>query len=121
MKQKRKQPSISICTKGKRKSTISHVQNVLNNTQDNSETEEARKDIEYSRRFIKKSKEVAGEGKLVYVTRKHHELIHVIVHSLGEGDMNMFSYIKNVLDEHFEKEKDSIKRLYDANCNRNIL
>lgn len=121
MKQKRKQSLMPASVKSEGQFTNPDAKKSSNNPQNDRESEEARKDMEYSRRFIRKSEEVAGAGKLVYVTRKHHELINVIVHALGEGNMNIFSYIKNVLDEHFDKEKDSIKRLYEEYCNRNIL
>lgn len=111
MKQKRKQQS-----------SIGYAKNDGQfNCQKSREAEIETNGLEYSRRFMKKSEELAGEGKLVYITQKHHEMISLIVNTLGDNNMNIFSYVKNVLDEHFEKEKAVIKTLYKEHCDRNIL
>lgn len=69
----------------------------------------------YRSRYLKKADTVARQGKLVYVRREYHERIRRIARVIGGDDVTLFSYIDNVLAEHFA----STRRL-SPRCTTNI-
>ena len=72
---------------------------------------------EYLRDYIKTPvlEGVSREGKLVYVRPDYHERIVRIVGVIGEGRVNISTYLNNVLAEHFKQHGDTIKELYAEN------
>ena len=72
---------------------------------------------EYLRDYIKTPvlAGVSREGKLVYVRPDYHERIVRIVGVIGEGRVNISTYLNNVLAEHFKQHGDTIKELYAEN------
>ena len=74
----------------------------------------------YRSRYLKKADTVARQGKLVYVRREYHERIRRIARVIGGADVTLFSYIDNVLAEHFASHKEVIASLYDEH-NRPIF
>jgi hypothetical protein len=67
----------------------------------------------YRSRYLKKTDTVARHGKLVYVRPEYHKRIQRIACTIGGGDVTLFSYIDNVLAEHFAANKEVIAALYD--------
>ena len=57
---------------------------------------------------------------MVYVRREYHERIRRIARVIGGDDVTLFSYIDNVLAEHFASQKEVIASLYDEH-NRPIF
>lgn len=74
----------------------------------------------YRSRYLKKADTVARRGKLVYVRQEYHEHIRRIARVIGGNDVTLFSYIDNVLAEHFATHKEVIAALYDDH-NRPIV
>lgn len=72
---------------------------------------------EYLRDYIKTPvlEGMSREGKLVYVRPDYHERIVRIVGVIGEGRVNISTYLNNVLAEHFKQHGDTIKELYAEN------
>lgn len=70
--------------------------------------------------YLKKADTVARRGKLVYVRQEYHERIRRIARVIGGDDVTLFSYIDNVLAEHFAANKEVISALYDEH-NRPIF
>lgn len=75
---------------------------------------------EYRSRYLKKADTIARQGKLVYVREEYHERIRRIARVIGGDDVTLFSYIDNVLAEHFAANKEVISALYDEH-NRPIF
>ena len=67
----------------------------------------------YRLRYLKKADTVARRGKLVYVRQEYHDRIRRIARVIGGDDVTLFSYIDNVLAEHFAAHKEVIASLYD--------
>lgn len=74
----------------------------------------------YRLRYLKKADTVDRRGKLVYVRQEYHERIRRIARVIGGDDVTLFSYIDNVLAEHFAVNKEVISALYDEH-NRPIF
>ena len=74
----------------------------------------------YRLRYLKKADTAARRGKLVYVRQEYHERIRRIARVIGSDDVTLFSYIDNVLAEHFAANKEVISALYDEH-NRPIF
>ena len=74
----------------------------------------------YRLRYLKRADAVARRGKLVYVRQEYHERIRRIARVIGGDDVTLFSYIDNVLAEHFSANKEVISALYDEH-NRPIF
>ena len=69
---------------------------------------------------VQKELPPARRGKLVYVRQEYHERIRRIARVIGGDDVTLFSYIDNVLAEHFAANKEVISALYDEH-NRPIF
>lgn len=52
-------------------------------------------------------------GKLVSIREKYHKRIAKIVQALGKKDVSIFSYIDNVLSQHFDIYQDEISEIYN--------
>ena len=66
----------------------------------------------YRLRYLKKADTVARRGKLVYVRQEYHERIRRIARIIGGDDVTLFSYIDNVLAQHFEQYREEIEAAY---------
>ncbi len=67
----------------------------------------------YRTRFLKEAAIPARIGKTVYIRKEYHERIQRIANSIGEGKVSLFSYIDNVLTEHFATYQTEISELYN--------
>lgn len=76
----------------------------------------ARKEI-YRSLFFKDATIPARIGKTVYVRKKYHERIQLILRVIGKDEVSLFSYIDNVLVHHFDTFQEDIKKLYEQNNN----
>lgn len=81
--------------------------------------DEARQAI-YRSLFLKEADVPARIGKTVYVRKEYHERIQLILRVIGKDEVSLFSYIDNVLAEHFAAHKEVISSLYDEH-NRPIF
>ena len=66
----------------------------------------------YRLRYLKKADTVARRGKLVYVRQEYHERIRRIARIIGGDDVTLFSYIDNVLAQHFEQYREESEAAY---------
>ncbi|MFT0319287.1 DUF3408 domain-containing protein [Bacteroides thetaiotaomicron] len=80
---------------------------------------DAKKEI-YRSLFLKEATIPARIGKTVYVRKEYHEQIKLILRVIGKDEVSLFSYIDNVLAEHFAANKEIISALYDEH-NRPIF
>lgn len=71
------------------------------------------KSPDYESLFIQEVKITARTGKSVYIRQEHHENIMKIVQVIGKNEVSLFSYIDNVLSQHFEVYEDEITELYN--------
>jgi hypothetical protein len=69
----------------------------------------------YESLFVKGSDLTAREGKSVYVRQEFHNRISRIVQVSGQNKVSIFSYIDNVLDNHFKNYRDEISESYEQN------
>jgi hypothetical protein len=75
----------------------------------------------YKSLFIKESGETVRTGKTVYLRREHHERIMKITRVIGDNRLSIFSYIDNVLVQHFEQFQDEISELYEQKNSNSIF
>jgi hypothetical protein len=75
----------------------------------------------YKSLFIKESGETARTGKTVYLRKEHHERIMKIAQVIGDNNLSIFSYIDNVLVDHFEHFQDEINELYKQKNSNSIF
>lgn len=73
------------------------------------------KSPDYESLFIQEVGITARTGKSVYIRKEHHEKITKIVQVIGKNQVSLFSYIDNVLTQHFAAYQDEITELYDKN------
>ncbi|WP_347394824.1 DUF3408 domain-containing protein [Parabacteroides leei] len=77
--------------------------------------ETKRKSPDYESLFIQEVGITARTGKSVYIRKDHHEKIMKIVQVIGKNQVSLFSYIDNVLSQHFAAYQDEITELYNKN------
>jgi TorA maturation chaperone TorD len=73
------------------------------------------KSPDYESLFIQEVGITARTGKSVYIRKEHHEKIMKIVQVISKNQVSLFSYIDNVLTQHFAAYQDEITELYDKN------
>jgi hypothetical protein len=84
--------------------------------------EELNKKIKkYESLFVKESAEVARSGKTIYIRREFHERILKIVHVIGQNEVSIFSYVDNVLNNHFKNFRDEITESYEQKKIRDLF
>lgn len=70
-------------------------------------------DYDYESLFIREAGGItAREGKTVYIRKKYHDRIQKIVRVIGGNHLSLFSYLDNVLEQHFAAFKEEIDTLY---------
>ena len=67
---------------------------------------------EYETLFIRNAPSTTRSGKAVYIRKEFHERIMRIVQVIGYNELSLFSYIDNVLEQHFNQYQDDISELY---------
>lgn len=75
---------------------------------------------DYISLFMSNSDIKARSGKLVYIRPEYHQKVSKITHVIGKNDITIFSYIDNVLKNHFEEFHDEIIKNYREN-NKDIF
>ena len=70
---------------------------------------------DYQSLFMHETAITARSGKTAYISKEHHERITKIVQVIGKNEVSLFSYIYNVLEQHFATYKDDITDLYEKN------
>ena len=73
------------------------------------------KSPDYESLFIQEVGITARTGKSVYIRKEHHEKITKIVQVIGKNQVSLFSYIDNVLTQHFAAYQNEITELYNKN------
>lgn len=73
------------------------------------------KSPDYESLFIQEVGITARTGKSVYIRKEHHEKITKIVQVIAKNQVSLFSYIDNVLTQHFAAYQDEITELYNKN------
>lgn len=66
----------------------------------------------YVRLFIRESPVCARLGKTIYLRKEFHERIQKIIQTIGNNEMSIFSYVDNVLEQHFAAYQDEITEEY---------
>lgn len=66
----------------------------------------------YRARFLKEPNVRAKEGKLVYVSLKHHECIKYIARIIGKNEVSIYGIIDNIIAEHLEHYRAEIGELH---------
>lgn len=77
-----------------------------------SKNKETRK-ANYQKRFLKEPNIKAREGKLVYVSLKHHECIKRIAQVVGKNEVSIYGVIDNIIAEHLKLHKEEIQELHE--------
>lgn len=75
----------------------------------------------YQKRFFKKPDPEAKDGKMVYVSSKHHECISRIAIILGNRKVSIYGIIHNIIDEHLKLHRDEINGLYHEQAMNDIV
>ena len=73
---------------------------------------------DYVTLFLHEAAITARSGKTVYICQEHHDRIANILHVIGKKEVSLFSYIYNVLEQHFATYQDEITELYESNIKK---
>ena len=55
---------------------------------------------------------IRGSLSNTYLRKEFHERIQKIVQTIGNNEMSIFSYVDNVLEQHFATYQDEITKEY---------
>ncbi len=75
----------------------------------------------YVDRFLKTSPMSTRSGKLVSIRMSYHKSIMKIIRVIGNDEVSIFSYIDNVLSQHFEEYEEEIEKLYETNLEEGVF
>lgn len=53
-----------------------------------------------------------GYGKQVHIRPEYHRMIRSIIHTIGQDEVSITTYVDNVLKAHFDEYRDEIARLH---------
>ena len=67
---------------------------------------------DYERLFIRNASSNTRSGKTVYIRKEFHERITRIVQVIGKNELSLYSYLDNVLEQHFATYQEEISELY---------
>lgn len=62
--------------------------------------------------FIRNAPSNTRSGKTVYIRKEFHERITRIVQVIGKNELSLYSYLDNVLEQHFATYQEEISELY---------
>lgn len=79
------------------------------------------REANYQKRFLKKPDPKAKDGKMVYVSSRHHECISRIAITLGNRKVSIYGIIHNIIDEHLRLHRDEINGLYHEQAMNDIV
>lgn len=74
----------------------------------------AKKGLSHRELFVQEVGTTARYGKAGYIRKEFHERIQKIVQIVGANEVTLYSYIDNVLAQHFNTYQDEITKEYDA-------
>ena len=95
--------------------TVQPVATVQEETSREEPKRKRSKSPDYESLFIQEVGITARTGKSVYIRKEHHEKITKIVQVISKNQVSLFSYIDNVLTQHFVAYQDEITELYNKN------
>ena len=95
--------------------TVQPVATVQEETSREEPKRKRSKSPDYESLFIQEVGITARTGKSVYIRKEHHEKITKIVQVISKNQVSLFSYIDNVLTQHFAAYQDEITELYNKN------
>ena len=95
--------------------TVQPVATVQEETSREEPKRKRSKSPDYESLFIQEVGITARTGKSVYIRKEHHEKITKIVQVISKIQVSLFSYIDNVLTQHFAAYQDEITELYNKN------
>jgi len=85
------------------------------------ESRRKRKTQDYESLFIRESNATARLGKTVYVRREFHDRILKIIQVIGDNEVSLFSYIDNVLANHFDNFQEDISQIYKQRISNDVF
>lgn len=65
--------------------------------------------------FYKDAGLSAKSGKTAYIRNEYHARIQKLLRVVGKGETSLFSYLDNVIADHFSRFHDEIKEAYETN------
>lgn len=75
----------------------------------------------YTERFFKEAEIPARFGKTIYIRKEYHQKMQSIVRTIGKDEVSLFSFLDNVIAEHFERHYPEIKEMYDAEYSKPLF
>lgn len=54
-------------------------------------------------------------GKTAYLCSEHHERIQKLIRVVGKGETTLFSYLYNIVEQHFVQQREVIEEAYKTN------
>lgn len=67
---------------------------------------------DYTTLFVQETNLTARLGKTVYIRKEYHERMLKIIQVIGENEVSLFSYLDNILTQHFQTFQDEITEIY---------
>lgn len=69
----------------------------------------------YSSRFLKRNSLKNRGDKTIYVRSEYHEKLTRILQVAGAGEIPLYTYLDNILKDHFEQYSEQITEDYNKN------
>lgn len=67
---------------------------------------------DYATLFVRETNLTARLGKTVYIRKEYHERMLKIIQVIGENEVSLFSYLDNILTQHFQTFQEEITEIY---------
>lgn len=70
---------------------------------------------EYINTYYKDAGISPKTGKTAYLCSEHHERIQKLIRVVGKGETTLFSYLYNIVEQHFVQQREVIEEAYKTN------
>lgn len=70
---------------------------------------------EYISTYYKDAGVSPKTGKTAYLCNEHHKRIQKLIRAVGNGETTLFSYLYNIVEQHFIQLREVIEEAYETN------
>lgn len=75
----------------------------------------------YKDLYLKRTNLRARCGKSVNIRKEYHRIIQKISQVISGNSISISEYLDNILRQHFDENKEVIRKLYDESCPKDLF
>lgn len=97
---------------------VSGAETAVNGEEITSRKSKGKRGQSHKEVFVQEVGITARYGKTVYIRKEFHQRIQTIVQTIGANEVSIYSYIDNVLSNHFNSYQEEISKEFDSSLRK---